>query len=591
MTHFIKLYPNLSMHNLNADLQLTLTYLMNKFETSESDNFADKNGEVCLIYTRANLAQTLNRTRATVGTYMKKLVSLGFVREKRQGQGKPNLIYIIFDKFMPERQSNNNSDDITPSSNPKSSYDILEGLDDITPSSNPKSSYDILEGLDDITPSSNPKSSYDIFEGLDDITPSSNPKSSYDIFEGLDDITPSSNPKSSYDIFEGLDDITPSSNPKSSYDIFEGLDDITPSSMSNKSENTLKLDKTKSKSSPIENTLRLDKTAGKNSPNIIYADDTFYTSTKSKTRAIVNKAISSLENFDCLDSINFSSMAAEFERTSGIDKPKSSFDSFDSLDDINLSSMSTEFERTSRINKPKNSFDRFEDSDNINLFAMSPELKRTSRLDKPNRLNNPRTILDGIVLEANTLTPRQLRDLQIMAGVKEKDLVPLPPLALEDALPPDLSDFSSLDITKITMANLDPRERIYVPTYTDMRKISALSTSASKDSFCDFVRTVPPTFNTPIEDSDFYQETKNYFDLLLKIIGRSLGEIKHIHIFRLMYLLKVHGLFMGKKTIYRVGKSTYLKRDMFIDFILDEENYINVYRGYYDDVRPPQLKR
>ncbi|ONI37552.1 hypothetical protein AN639_03655 [Candidatus Epulonipiscium fishelsonii] len=562
MTQFIKLYPALSTHNLNADLQLTLTYLMNKFENFESDNLTDKNGELCLIYTRANLAQTLNRTRATVGTYMKKLGDLGFLREKRQGQGKPNLIYIIFDKFMPEKQNNiNNQLD-----NPSDKEDLCDDgsfedviLEDTSANSSVAPSTDVIS--EDTSANNSVAPSTDVISE-DTPTNSSVAPSTLDYLDEDDmpfeDIKltkysfakkPASNSTAPSSKNPNNSSVATSTDDPFSDAILEEIDNPFSDAILEEMENAFAKKYANSSNAPSSKKPNniFDDHFHNNDPKVRKYYDSFYDDPFGKEDKYDDDPFYD-DPFDKEDIYNDE-------------------DIFDGPDDEDM------FDPPNR--EPYNS-----------PFNNSP--KKPTAL---NSLNNPETELNGVILKADSLTPRQLRELQLMAGLKEEDLPPLPKLALEDALPPDLNDFSSVDIDSITMANLDPKEKEYKPVYQNMRKISCLSKSLQKDNFCDFVRQVIPTFKTPIEDSDYYQESKNYFDLLIKIIGRSLGEVQHFHIFRLMYLLKVHGLYMGKKTIYRVGKSSYLKNNMLIDFLLDEENYINVYRGYYDDLLPPKQKK
>lgn len=68
--------------------------LRNRMELSKKNGWINKNGEVYIIFSREELAQELDCCVKTIIKNVKQLIAAGLLVEKRQGLGKPNLLYI-----------------------------------------------------------------------------------------------------------------------------------------------------------------------------------------------------------------------------------------------------------------------------------------------------------------------------------------------------------------------------------------------------------------------------------------------------------------------------------------------------------------
>ena len=85
-----KLYKD----NLNSDSKILYGFLLDRLTLSQKHNWVDKNGNIYLIFTREEVQEKLNLSDKTVTKAFKQLTNVGLVKEKRQGLGKPNLIYV-----------------------------------------------------------------------------------------------------------------------------------------------------------------------------------------------------------------------------------------------------------------------------------------------------------------------------------------------------------------------------------------------------------------------------------------------------------------------------------------------------------------
>lgn len=80
--------------NLNSDSKILYGFLLDRLTLSQKHNWVDKNGNIYLIFTREEVQEKLNLSDKTVTKAFKQLTNVGLVKEKRQGLGKPNLIYV-----------------------------------------------------------------------------------------------------------------------------------------------------------------------------------------------------------------------------------------------------------------------------------------------------------------------------------------------------------------------------------------------------------------------------------------------------------------------------------------------------------------
>lgn len=80
--------------NLNSDSKILYGFLLDRLTLSQKHNWVDKNGNIYLIFTREEVKNKLGLCEKTVIKAFKQLSAVNLILEKRQGQGKPNLIYV-----------------------------------------------------------------------------------------------------------------------------------------------------------------------------------------------------------------------------------------------------------------------------------------------------------------------------------------------------------------------------------------------------------------------------------------------------------------------------------------------------------------
>lgn len=91
---------------LSSDSRIAYSVLLNRVSLSIKNNWTDDNGNVYIIYTREELAEYMNVGYKVVLRAFKELTKSNLINEKRQGMGRPNLIYVYKPKIsdMPKRK-------------------------------------------------------------------------------------------------------------------------------------------------------------------------------------------------------------------------------------------------------------------------------------------------------------------------------------------------------------------------------------------------------------------------------------------------------------------------------------------------------
>ena len=81
-------------NKLNSDSKILYAFLLNRLSLSQKNHWIDEENNVYLIFTREEVQEKLNLSDKTVTKSFKILMEVNLVQEKRQGLGKPNLIYV-----------------------------------------------------------------------------------------------------------------------------------------------------------------------------------------------------------------------------------------------------------------------------------------------------------------------------------------------------------------------------------------------------------------------------------------------------------------------------------------------------------------
>jgi hypothetical protein len=79
---------------LNSDSKLLYAFLLDRLTLSQKNNWIDEENRIYLIFTREEVQEKLNLSDKTVTKSFKQLSEVKLLQEKRQGLGKPNLIYV-----------------------------------------------------------------------------------------------------------------------------------------------------------------------------------------------------------------------------------------------------------------------------------------------------------------------------------------------------------------------------------------------------------------------------------------------------------------------------------------------------------------
>lgn len=85
---------SLYKEKLNSDSKILYAFLLDRLSLSQKNHWFDKKGRVYLIFTREEVQNKLCLSEKTVTKAFKQLNDVNLIAEKRQGLGKPNLIYV-----------------------------------------------------------------------------------------------------------------------------------------------------------------------------------------------------------------------------------------------------------------------------------------------------------------------------------------------------------------------------------------------------------------------------------------------------------------------------------------------------------------
>lgn len=79
---------------LNSDSKILYAFLLDRLSLSQKNHWFDELNRVYLIFTREEVQNKLCLSEKTVTKAFKQLLEVNLISEKRQGLGKPNLIYV-----------------------------------------------------------------------------------------------------------------------------------------------------------------------------------------------------------------------------------------------------------------------------------------------------------------------------------------------------------------------------------------------------------------------------------------------------------------------------------------------------------------
>lgn len=89
------LYENNMYKEVSNGAKVMYAILRDRQDLSINNEWIDENGFIFFYYDGDKLAEYLNVSRPTIQKYKKELIKCNLMIQKRQGQGKPNRMYIL----------------------------------------------------------------------------------------------------------------------------------------------------------------------------------------------------------------------------------------------------------------------------------------------------------------------------------------------------------------------------------------------------------------------------------------------------------------------------------------------------------------
>lgn len=80
---------------MSLEAKMIYSLLLNRLSLSQRNGWINEKGEVYLIYTREDAADTLNLSYKKTIAAFKELITNGLLLEQRQGRGYPNLLFVL----------------------------------------------------------------------------------------------------------------------------------------------------------------------------------------------------------------------------------------------------------------------------------------------------------------------------------------------------------------------------------------------------------------------------------------------------------------------------------------------------------------
>ena len=91
-----------SLAKMSAKSKILYCVLRERLILSARNNWKDENGRIYLIYSIEKMAQDLFYSRATIMRMMDELENMGLIERRKQGLGKPNLVYLCNSETIAE---------------------------------------------------------------------------------------------------------------------------------------------------------------------------------------------------------------------------------------------------------------------------------------------------------------------------------------------------------------------------------------------------------------------------------------------------------------------------------------------------------
>lgn len=121
-----ELFGNSRYFKLTLESKVVYSLLRDRLDLSRKNKWVNESGEVYLLFSRENIANLLDVDLKTVTKAFKQLVSHKLIVDKRQGLGKPNVIYVCH--IEPPAQQNQQTGKISVSGSGSFPYQNTESF-------------------------------------------------------------------------------------------------------------------------------------------------------------------------------------------------------------------------------------------------------------------------------------------------------------------------------------------------------------------------------------------------------------------------------------------------------------------------------
>jgi hypothetical protein len=98
------LFGNENYIGLSLEAKVVYSFLRDRMELSRANNWVTENNEIYLLFKREQIAELLEISLPTVTKAFKMLTKHELIIEKRQGLGKPNIIFVCHVALSQENQ-------------------------------------------------------------------------------------------------------------------------------------------------------------------------------------------------------------------------------------------------------------------------------------------------------------------------------------------------------------------------------------------------------------------------------------------------------------------------------------------------------
>ena len=103
---------------LSSDCKILYAFMLDRMSLSKinADKFTDKDGKLYIIYTVEQVMSSMRCSEPYAVKMLKQLEDFGLIRKRRQGQGKPSIIYV---KYLSTGECNLSTDSMSELNNIK----------------------------------------------------------------------------------------------------------------------------------------------------------------------------------------------------------------------------------------------------------------------------------------------------------------------------------------------------------------------------------------------------------------------------------------------------------------------------------------